>query len=387
MKLSPRHYILVAFLQYLTNQATGQVQYYFFNSSGITINVDSCTSKYCKLCDIGQYNAGCGLDAAKTVGDTCTTCGTAPANSAWAAFGNADSNVFATGAQVCPFTCGTGYQKNAGNTACVASQCDPMNAKFTLTSTTTPCNYVCSAGYYASETGALGPTDCLQCPQGSWSAQGASTCTPCGAGKYNPSSTPATSIAVCQVCPRGAWSATPSASSCSACSIGYYSGAEGSIANSCVQCSGGTYAANAGQSSCTACPLGTSSSDLGGSSLTSCLDCPAGTYAASTGSQLCTDCAAGTSSSATKKTSDCSSNLCLPGSYSLARASACTPCPAGTAQPTSGASVCPVCTNKKYYAGTGGVNCNNCEACGVGQWKKNCDGSNPGICDTCSKQP
>lgn len=388
MKLSPRHYILVAFLQYLTNQATGQATPYFFNSSGLVINSDSCTAQYCKLCDPGQYNAGCGLDAAKIVGDTCTPCASPnnpPSNGVWTAFLTISSNVFVSGTQVCPFTCNTGYQKNAGNTACVASACPLIDAKFFPTATQTPCTYVCSAGYYASGTGALGPTDCLQCPQGSWSAQGASACTPCGVGNYNPSSTPSTSDAVCQVCPRGTWSATPSASSCSACSIGYYSGSEGSTVNSCAQCLAGTYAASTGQSSCTACPQGTFSTVPGGSALTSCSDCPAGTYAASTGSQLCTDCAAGTSSSATKKTTDCSSNLCLPGSYSLARASACTPCPTGTAQSASGASVCPACTNKQYYVGTGGVNCDNCAGCGVGRWKRDCGGSNPGTCDTCSQ--
>ena len=377
----------MAFFQCISGQTP-----FFFNSSGLVINVDSCTAQYCKLCNVGEYNAGCGLDTAHTVADTCTPCASPnnpPSNSVWTAFPTAASNVFASGSQVCPFTCNSGYQKNAGPTACVASTCPAMNSKFTLTSTATPCNYECSAGYYASGTGTLGPADCIQCPQGSWSAQGASACTPCGVGNYNPSSTLATSIAVCQVCPRGTWSATTSASSCSACGVGYYSNSEGSQTNTCVQCSGGSYAANTGQSSCTACPLGTSSTVPGGSTLASCSDCPAGTYAAATGSQQCTKCSPGTSSSATKKTSDCSSSPCSPGSYSSEGASACTPCPIGTAQSASGASICPACTaaNLKYYDGTGGTNCKNCDPCGVGQWKQNCGGSSAGSCNTCSGPP
>jgi hypothetical protein len=114
---------------------------------------------------------------------------------------------------------------------------------------------------------------------------------------------------------------------CAICPAGNYS----DIFNtkSCPACKAGSY--NPGGrpvSSCALCAAGYYS----GPGQSACTPCPAGTCNPSSGSPSCALCAAGSYSGSGQ--SECS--LCLPGTWASTESPACTDCPAGTYNPSTG---------------------------------------------------
>ena len=204
--------------------------------------------------------------------------------------------------------CAPGTFAAAGATAysCLVCPAGYFGASTALTTAT--CTGPCSAGAYCPAGSAANTPN--TCPAGSYCVAGAAPA-PCSAGYYG--ATLGLSIATCTgacsagaACPAGSTANTPNTcpagSFCAAgaapapCSAGYYGATLGlSVATCTAPCAGG---AN--------CPAGSTASVAG--------SCPAGKY-----------CAPGAAPAS-----------CAPGTYSLAGASACTNCPAGTFGATSG---------------------------------------------------
>ena len=161
----------------------------------------------------------------------------------------------------------------------------------------------CNVGYkQATASNDFGFT-CTICPVGTYNTTpGSTTCTSCGAGSYS-NNQGASNDNVCLPCPAGTWSAD-GASSCTNCADGKWS--TGSQPNGCTtpcdagyackngtrtQCVAGTWAA-AGSSSCTACAKGKYSTTAGGQSESVCQSCAVDTYSDTLGSTSCKPCGA-----------------------------------------------------------------------------------------------
>jgi hypothetical protein len=83
---------------------------------------------------------------------------------------------------------------------------------------------------------------------------------------------------------------------------------------------------------------------------------------------------------------DCTA--CPAGTAAAAGAASCTDCGPGYFSTSVGSSACSICDANllKYSIGTrNSVPCSDCQPCtAAGQYRKNCGGSLPGICDSCS---
>jgi hypothetical protein len=151
-----------------------------------------------------------------------------------------------------------------------------------------------------------------ECPAGSYSAAGATSCTSC---------------------PSGFYAATSVSSSCSTCPAGRFA-ATGS--SSCSVCGAGTESAS-GAASCSDCPAGKYSTG-GTSAVPSCTDCVAGKYQNFDGVSFCISCPAGYY--CPLGSLDYSGNPCSAGKYSGAGGSACAPCLGGFYSASSGSNFC-----------------------------------------------
>ena len=155
---------------------------------------------------------------------------------------------------------------------------------------------VCAKGTYSSVDGA---TSCTTCPAGQYNTTtGNTSCSACPKGKYCTGGTNQTN------CPAGKYrNATggKTESDCTACAKGTYS-SEG--AATCTTCPAGQYNTTTGNTSCSACPKGKYCT--GGTNQT---NCPANTYRATTGGKKesdCTSCGTGkTSPAGSDASSDC----------------------------------------------------------------------------------
>jgi hypothetical protein len=151
----------------------------------------------------------------------------------------------------------------------------------------------CPAGAFAQPWGAL--TQCTLCAAGSWSAAGASNCTPCGAGMISPAPG-ATAASACALCAAGSWSAEPEAAACAPCGKGAFSPAAGATSEAaCMPCTAGTWSGVEGAAVCAPCSAGTFSPAEGATSATTCLPCAEGTWSAA-GAAACTPCSAANAS-------------------------------------------------------------------------------------------
>jgi Tyrosine-protein kinase ephrin type A/B receptor-like len=187
----------------------------------------------------------------------------------------------------------------------------------------------CDRGYYG-----LANAPCIGCEEGSW----------CWTGIKNQ-------------CPANMWSPALSSyiSNCT-CDYGYFPSGP-----SCVACSSGSYKAVRGTATCTLCGVGKFSMARAAVDPSTCQLCDVGTFAVSPGQYQCQACAAGYYVSTLGSTA---CNTCWAGSYSLGKASACTPCRAGTSSPVVAAptsSVCTVCSAGWWSPG----NVSSCTMCGV----------------------
>jgi hypothetical protein len=205
-----------------------------------------------------------------------------------------------------------------------------VTLRFTSDSSTTRAGYEVS--WYCNDP----VTTMVQCPSGTFSAAGASSCLPCPAGSRCVNG-------IATLCSGGTFSG-PNASTCSSCTGTNYSLAG---ASSCSTCLAGSYCLNGIIAPCT----GTSFSAAGASS---CSPCPAGSRCAN---GVATQCSAGTFAGPNSN----SCNSCFGTTFSVAGASSCSPCPAGSRCVNGVATQC--------SAGTfSGPNANSCTSCPNGSY-------------------
>ena len=221
-----------------------------------------------------------------------------------------------------------------------------------------PAGKACAGGKWVNQS----TSGVSSCYAGTYSLAGASTCTPCPAGKYNTTNL-ATSCISCSAGTYNASSGAGSASACISCSAGTFSG-EG--ASTCQTCVAGTYSAEKALV-CEKCPAGTYNPNQGGTSVGVCRSCPAGRYSTTQGAASCESCPPGKYSTTVGATSDNACTFCPAGTYSVGGKGECDRCPTGTASTTVGAtssSTCISCPPGYFSSTTGATICSPVQAGG-----------------------
>ena len=240
----------------------------------------------------------------------------------------------------------------------------------------------CAVG---SHTPSAGTTACEPCPVGYFSAWvGQSSCEGCPVGTFSERG----NSSECALCADGAY-ASPYSSVCTLCPPGSYGVGRLGHAIDCTSCGMGLYAVESGRTSvgaCVMCPNGTMSSEARGWDPSVCEDCGAGLFSLAPAS-ACATCPAGTASPWTRAPAcdDCfegnfssspgssACQGCSPGSYSAARATACVGCAAGS---FSASGPCAWC--EAGFSSTG--NATNCTMCGEDEYS-------PARADRCEACP
>ncbi len=228
------------------------------------------------------------------------------------------------------------------------------------------------------------------CPVGTFLTTGASTCTQCDEGKYNPN-VGSRAAADCLVCPAGKYIATPGAAACTDCVAGKFNADNTGDVNlhnaeaTCTVCPIGKYGTGTGLTICSDCPAGKYGDTTTKTSIAQCTNCPEGKFLADPAKTAAADCVACTTIGATYRSA--------PGATVCAD-----PCPAGTQPETAGTvnecttcaigeysvpgGACQACANGKYAAagsttctdcplgtyGTGSIAKSSCTSCGVGKY-------------------
>lgn len=306
--------------------------------------------------------------------------------------------------------CGYGrYSSAEGQTACVLCETGKYSQFFTGDQCAP-----CVEGSYQSARGGI---VCDACLPGSYQlAQGASVCLLCAAGTFA-SGTGRTRV--CDGCATGTFQAGLGGSACQACTLCasgrvWGSGCNGLADGVCQDCLPGTYASTTGLYACETCGAGTFQNGLSGTRCDACQACGPGRFASTscvpTADRTCGSCLAGTFSSGV--------NLpmcegCGTGKYQLAGSATaclqcqacaagfswgnscvptqdatCSPCPAGTFNPSSATSVCSHCSAGTYQSGTGGTACLACQGCTQARYlASGCNGVEDGRCETCTGCP
>jgi Spondin-like TSP1 domain/Thrombospondin type 1 domain/Tyrosine-protein kinase ephrin type A/B receptor-like len=241
-------------------------------------------------------------------------------------------------------------------------------------------NFCCNKGTFSTEH----DKNCVNCPVGSWSDNGSSSCAPIscsitgytgmsgscvcdygytGSVSYNDGILSGCSLIACNstgytgspgscVCNNG-YSGNVTYTNgvlngCNLCQSGFYAMSGSSI---CSPCSSGSYSSISGSSGCTLCSSGYYSSQIGS---TSCTSCSPGFYSSQIGSSTCNMCSSGTFSSISGSTK-CDS--CQLGTFSSSGASGCSPCVTGYWTSQVGSSTCnPISCSITGYTGIAG-NC------------------------------
>ena len=258
------------------------------------------------------------------------------------------------------------------------------------------CEGPCPTGYYCPA-GATTPTPCPAGRAfGGTTAQDISACSECFPGQYQN----ATGQASCKPCLAGSYSSTYGTTGCDTCPKGGYCAAAeaSSLALAFTPCPAGTYNWREGTSSpeaCVECPAGTAGRFSGQSGDSSCESCPTGSYASQSGSAVCTLCSAGSYQNVTRAESctRCKAGkfcptgssfelppTCEPGQYAnksdvsgipacfdCERGFACAggaalprECIAGSHAPDTRSSSCTLCMEGYYQNETGAVSCRRC---------------------------
>jgi sugar lactone lactonase YvrE len=352
------------------------------------IGETSAAAATCALCAPGTYTSSGGLGAC-----TGTPC-------ALGYYGT-EGMTYASGCS----SCASGqFTIAVGQTTCLGSKCPPGSVG-PLASTSaaaaicTPCPAGMSISYAgasacigtAAPAGYFGPTNVSdstlatysRCPSGTFSnATGLGACfgTPCPPGSYGPEGSTTAGAATCSLCPSGTYTSVSGSGICvgapsTNCPLGF-SGPLGSTslgAATCTVCQPGTYASATGSGAClgTLCAAGTwgyNGSTNVASYTSKCLPCASGTYSGegatacigdpcnlgsfgplgstSAANATCTPCLAGTSNPSGTGLAKCGSgSLCRAGFYGATNSSAwggspCFPCVAGTYSSELGSSAC-----------------------------------------------
>ena len=226
---------------------------------------------------------------------------------------------------------------------------------------------------------------CVECPTSN-----------CGADQYL-SGCGGRSAGTCTACSNaangyyytsnGSSSNTCGTAACTSCSVGQtLSGCTRTSPGSCNQCPGisvGSYFTTAGSCATSLCSQNTFST---GSSSTSCASCPSNSYSYA-GASVCT-CNAGYYMDSTGACVQCTAGFfcnptmqaCSAGTYSVAGATACTPCGAGSYSGSSSAVACTSCGAGTYSASSSSV----CTACGTGKYSTATGAQDENTCVPCN---
>ena len=266
--------------------------------------------------------------------------------------------------------CADGYKRSYdSNNQLVCTKCSEV--EMCVDGMVTGCNDTGTLGYYINEAGT-----CIVCPAGYYCSDKKNK-TPCPDGTYNPSSGVKTNNK-CLVCDAGTYS-KEGAPSCTACPAGQYNNQTGQ--STCNKCPAGSYS-DKGATSCETCPAGSYSNE----GASSCTPCQAGYYSSGNASK-CTICPAGYYCLGGKDKIKCSAGsysdegaksceTCPAGYYSADGATSCTACPAGKYNNQTGQSTCQLCPAGSY-SNEGAKSCEECPAgyyCPGGKDKQPCPG-------------
>jgi sugar lactone lactonase YvrE len=274
------------------------------------------------------------------------------------------------------------YQATAGYTGSTCTSC-PSNTYTTTTGSTavTQCT-VCKLGYGPIANSGSLTASCNTCLAGTYkSAIDASTCTACPSNSYT-TTTGSTAASQCTSCVAGYGTNTGGANpSCSICSAGSYS-ANG--AATCTTCPSGATTTGQGSTSSGDCVC---SAGYTGNGVT-CTACAQGNYKSTTGSATCTDCPSNTYTSSTGSTAVTQCTVCKigygpitdPGSLTAT----CNACLAGTYKSTIDASACTLCPATTYTTGTGSQSVSSCTVCAAGYGTIGNSGSLTASCTICA---
>ena len=184
----------------------------------------------------------------------------------------------------------------------------------------------------------------MQCAEGKYSSAGATSCTLCEAGSYQPQA----ASSHCISCARGKYSPTPGAKdeeTCLDCAAGKYSTSLGASAmNTCKDCP--PYSSSQQASLGCACDAGYAGAFL------ACKACAPGTFKLASGPAACATCAQGKfkDTDGAGACLDCPGNsstmaegatvcMCTPG-FTGPNGSTCRPCNSGTFKSTPGSHAC-----------------------------------------------
>jgi len=240
----------------------------------------------------------------------------------------------------------------------------------------------CAAGSYTGFDREA--TGCLTTPAGTWSdvgassysiceagssaGAGASECTPCAEGNYNPYA----QAARCYPCLSGLRTTGEGSEVCVSCDVGY----ESYQAKECISCLKGTKGvpgAGGAGATCEVCPVGFFQGELGASECTPCAEgnynpyaqaarcysCPSGLRTTGEGSEVCVSCDVGYESYQAKECSICSKGTKgVPGAGGAG--ATCEECPVGFFQGELGASECTPCAEGNYNPYAQAARCYPC---------------------------
>jgi len=311
----------------------------------------------CQLCSNGTYSTGLGMTAITD----CILCdlGRFSSHTGSTTCGYCNGNMYTdkTGMATClPCgNCSIGMWDHLGcntthNVECVQCSIKPIGSFFSspgITPLSDSCLWMCSAGYYQSE------TTCIACDVGTYQSGinmlDPSNCLPCQAGTYQ-TGTAITDPTRCVLCGPGLYQTGTGMTNCDLCTTGTYQTGYGMPwLSSCNLCESGTYQSFPGSTTnrdCIMCNIGTSGPIPGASS---CIICAAGTYNSLQGASICPNCSAGTYSSAGNIFPQCIE--CYIGTYS-----------------SEGSTTCTACGLRTYNTQFGSATCQKKSDCGIGQY-------------------
>ena len=206
-------------------------------------------------------------------------------------------------------TCKVGtYLPSADATACLNCVAGTFRDHAAIFfSPTAPCSR-CSLGEYASGSGM---TSCASCGAGTYqSAFAGTTCLVCEAGTMSGGNTMSR---ICYGCGQGTFASAPMQSACTLCSAGKYQ--EDFPATTCAACTPGFYCGvGADGWDRVPCADGTYSTAEGLTSGDPCITCDIGTFSDGTAATSCAPCEPGTFGTAPGLYYRCA--ICLPGTFS-----------------------------------------------------------------------
>lgn len=229
---------------------------------------------------------------------------------------------------------------------------------------------LCDSGFYPSSSIYSPSMYCVECPEGTASADSAFEfeCKPCDKGYSTNNLTAQVGCAACDV---GKYSDVLGAAICKSCHDNSHSerGYENCLCvpgfylnqtqpYACNKCQPGSYKNTTSNTNCTLCSPGTYQPESG---QTSCLSCPENHFQSNFGSIKCETCESffnyyePTPAIAPTGSSTC---FCTPGHY-LSSSSRCVSCPPGKFKATIGNDECELCADGKYALGQNEV-CFNC---------------------------